>query len=213
MQVTHIIAANSLWLGKSPEECPACAHSTLGPKRSIPVEWRCHFPHWLCSSSHHRPLSSAQAGFLLNETEPEDVLWRHSSRTVAISRYSDRNHLVHSSGEHEWATQQPRKFHTYTMQRQVPLIACWICLELGQSKSPLKYVQGGCQVYSIKVCALQTCSYLSAAFVHHNTTSDATSIPSWQVLIPILSQAFPCPGRQQDRYGGPSSAEYQSNIE
>lgn len=167
-----------------------CACNALCPKRSALGEWSCHSPHSLCSGSHRGALRSAQAGFL---SKPKDVLRSQTSATLAARGYSDRNHFVQSSGEHEWAAQQPGKFHT----QKGPTSCRGRCLELEQSKSPLKCVQGGCQVCSIKGFALQTCSYLSTAFAHEfaqNTSSDATSTPSWEMPTPSLSPAFPCLG-------------------
>lgn len=92
----------------------------------------------------------------------------------------------------DWEVSYPKS--TYTVQEVgAPLMGCCTSLELGQSKSPLKRVQGGCQVCSTKGFALQTCSHLSPAFANVNTTSDATSTCSWQVPIPFLSPEFPCP--------------------
>lgn len=181
MQLTHTVPANSLLLGRCAGGRPAWVCSTLGQKRSIPMEWSCHSPHLLCSGSHHGVLSSARAGFLLNETEPEEVLPSHTSSTLAEGRQADRNHFVQSSGEHEWTTQHPGKFHTQKgptpWRRRCPLRGRWTSLELGPSKSPLKCVHGGCQVWSIEGSALQICSYLSTAFAPVNTTSDCHQHP------------------------------------
>lgn len=173
---------------------PVCACYALGPKRTVPLQWSCHFPCPWHSGLHHGAVLSAWAGYLLNETKPQDVLQSScTSSTLAANGCSDGNYFEQSSGEHEWVSQQPGKFHAQKgpalCRYRCPLMVCWTSLELGQTKSPLKYVWGEGQILNTRGFALQTVSSLSTAFVYWSTTSDATSSPSLQVPTP--SQLFP----------------------
>lgn len=130
---------------RSTEGHPVCACCALGPKRTVPLQWSCHSPCPWHSGLHHGAVLSAWAGFLLNETKPQDVLQSScTSITLATNGCSDGNYFEQSSGEHEWVSQQPGKFHTQKgpalCRCRCPLMVCWTSLELGQTKPSLKYV-------------------------------------------------------------------------
>lgn len=110
-----------------------------------------------------------------------------------------RSSVVSISGLHSRLGSFIPKKDLHCARGRCPLMGCCTSLELGQSKSLLKCVQGGCQICSTKGFPLQTCSHLSSAFANVNMTSDATSTPSWQVPIPFLSPEFLCPEKTAEQ--------------